>query len=234
MVLTLCITVGGIMWSSIQRDVQLFEPWRHLGRGWSKSLYASLVRVDAPGLGLLGGAVMSVARGSLIMLWASLSVIMIQFATVFSPPLLELLYASSARASVSGPRKDIGVLEGNKGLILGALGVAIHVVIFINLLFLILSGRTRPFLPRAPTTIASQVLYLCRSDRLLEEFANTSMVSKKGLATKLQYVDRKCLFGWFWWPRGQAWHVGVEQFFDGDHWWPFSFVNGTSAFSPCT
>lgn len=75
------------------------------------------------------------------------------------------------------------------------------IIIFINLFFLTFF-RTSLFMPRAPTTIASQVACICRSDKLLNDYAVTSMVSKKGLADKLGIYDRKCLFGWFWWKSG--------------------------------
>lgn len=231
-ILTLFITVGGIMWSSIQRNVQLFEPWRQLSRNQPRAIYASMVRNEAVSLGLIGSLIVSIGRGALTMLWASFCVIMIQVATVFSPPVLELLYASSAGGSAANYNPKIGVLSGRNGLILGALGVAIQATIFCNLLFLILSRKTRAFLPRAPTTIASQILYLCRSDKLLADFAGTSMMSRVSLAEKLQVIDRKCLFGWFYWRRGQTQYrfVGVEEFYREGYLEPFKFRMGLNGY----
>jgi hypothetical protein len=216
-VLTLFITIGGVMWSSIQRDLQRFEPWRRLSRPPAPAVYSSLVRSDVASLGLLCSVGLSIARVSLVALWASFCVIMVQVVTIFSPPLLELLYAASFVGPTGGPRRDIGVLTGTQGLTLGATGVAIHLVTFFNLLFLIFSGRTKPFLPRAPTTIASQIAYLCRSDRLMRDFAGTSMLSKKSLAQKLQSIERKYLLGWFWWYPGPALHIGVEEYNPAQH-----------------
>lgn len=231
-ILTLFITVGGIMWSSIQRNVQLFEPWRQLSRNKPRALYNYLVRNDAISLGLIGSIVLSIARGAMTMLWASFCVVMIQVATVFSPPVLELVYASSAGGNVSSYQPKIGVLSNKAGLVLGALGVAIQLVIFCNLLFLILSRKTRPFLPRAPTTIASQIMYLCRSDRLLMDFARTSMLPQKSVAERLNNIDRKCLFGWFRWRQGptQYRYVGVEEYHPGEYLEPFHFPMGLNGY----
>ncbi|KAF2195854.1 hypothetical protein K469DRAFT_650033 [Zopfia rhizophila CBS 207.26] len=234
MVYTLCITIGGMMWQSIQRDVQLFEPWRQMSRGQGRSIYAALVQSDVVSLGLLASAVVSMARLSLIALWATFSVVMVKVATVFMPPLFELIYAAGIDKNSPFPRHEFGVVKGSKAQALGATAVGMHLIIFCNLLFLLGSGRTRPFLPRQPTTIASQILYLCHSEKLLADFAGTSMVSNEELVRKLRYVDRTCLFGWFWWQRGQAWYVGVEEYGQGDTWAPFDFGNGIYGYQPCT
>ncbi|PVH98203.1 hypothetical protein DM02DRAFT_730013 [Periconia macrospinosa] len=232
MVYTLCITIGAMMWQSIQRDVQLFEPWRRLGLRRSQPIYAALVRSDIVSLGLLASVVMSVVRSSIVALWATFAVLTVKTATVFMPPLFELIFAAGLAHNSTSPRNAFGVLQGSKGLALGASAVGLHLIIFCNLLFLLGSGRTRPILPRAPTTIASQILYLCRSEKLLADFADTGVMSDGELARRLRDVDRTCLFGWFWWPRSQAWCVGVEEYREGDAWAPFNFWNGPNGLQP--
>lgn len=232
-VLTLCITVGGMMWVSIQRNLQVFETWRQLSSGRSRALYASLARPNAASLGVIGGAMLSMATGSIITLWAAFCVLMIQAITVVGPPLLEVAYASGLMGNMADYR-HIGVIEGKQGQALVITGIAIHIAIFLNLVFLMLNGRTRPFLPRAPTTLASQIAYLCRSDRLLFDFAGSSMLSEADLNQRLKNVERRCLFGWHWWRRGQAWYVGLEESEQGEPWQAFSYVDGIQRFNPCT
>jgi hypothetical protein len=229
----LCISLGGMMWQSIQRDVQLFEPWRRLTSVYSQPFYQALVRSDVVSLGLIGSLILGATR-SLVALWASFAVIMVKVAIIFFPPLFELAYAAGFMNNSDFELRDFGVLHGTTGVALGASAVAVHVVIFCNLLFLLLSGRTRPFLPRGPTTIANQIEYLCRSEKLLADFAGTSTMSNRQLAQKLKNVDRTCRFGWFWWARGQAWCVGVEEHGSSDAWAPFDFNNGIYGFQPCT
>jgi hypothetical protein len=230
MVMTLFITIGGLMWTSIQREVQLFEPWRQLTRGRSKALYAALKQSDSISLGLVGSFITNVVRGAFVMLWASFSVLMIQVATIFVPPLMELAWSVGLAGNMAQYR-EVAVLSGQRGMALAITGIAIHVMIFCNLIFLLASGRTRPFLPRAPTTIASQILYLCRSDMLLHDFSDTSMISNKVLEQKLKKTNLRCLFGWFWWHRG-AWYVGVEEYGTGQHWARFDFWTGVNGFNP--
>jgi len=224
---TLSLTVGGVMWQSVQRELQIFEPWQRLRKGnqsGSVSAYASLVQSDFASLGLMASLFLAVARRKIIELWASFAVLMVYVATVFVPPLLELAYAAGLGARSPLPAKMFGVMSGASALALAAAGVAVHLVILCNMFFVMLSGRTRPFLPRRPGTLASQVLYLCRSDRLLGDFRGTSTVrSQRVLAEKLGSVDRRWGFGWFYWHRGQAWCLAVEEEVSGQQWFQFSW-----------
>lgn len=228
--LTLCYTVGGMMWMSIQRNLQMFETWRQLCAGRSHSLYASLTSDNMASLGLLGSAVLSIAMGSLITFWSSFCVFMVHVVTVFAPPILELAYASGATGNMAEYRR-IGLISEKKGTVMASVVLAAHLIILLNLLILSYNGRTRPFLPRAPTTLASQIVYLCRSDRLLYDFAGTSMLSQDDLARRLKSLDRTCRLGWFWWHQGQVWFVGVEE---GDPSGWFNFHEGTCRYYPCT
>jgi hypothetical protein len=226
-VVTLCITVGGMMWVTIQRNLQRLEPWRQLSTDRPRALYASrLTRHNVADLGLIGSAMFSIVRGSLIMLWAAFCVVMIHIITILAPPVLELIHASGRSGNLAA-YNEIKILTGQKGQALGATGFAFHLVILANLVFLISSGRTEPFLPRAPTTIASQILYICHSDKLLESFASTSMLSENELSEKSKAIEQRCRFGWFWWQRGQLWCVGLEynEYIEA-HWTKFDFKRG--------
>lgn len=228
--LTLCYTVGGMMWLSIQRNLQAFETWRRLCTGSSRSIYASLASDNAASLGLLGSAAVSITMGSFFTFWSSFCVFMVYAVTVFAPPILELAYASGATGNMAEYRR-IGLISEQKGTVVASVVLSAHVVVLLNLFILTYNGRTRPFLPRAPTTLASQIVYLCRSDRLLYDFAGTSMLSKSDLARRLKTIDRRCLFGWFWSHQGQAWFVGVEE---GEPSGWFDFHEGTCRYHPCT
>ncbi|KEY69594.1 hypothetical protein S7711_06223 [Stachybotrys chartarum IBT 7711] len=226
-IVTLFITVGGMMWMSIQRSLQTIEPWRQLSDGRSQMLHKSvLTRHNVSNLGVLGSAWLSIMRGSLIMLWAAFCVIMIHTITVFVPPLLELGNAAGLDSSMAQEEREIGVLSGTRGMTLVCAGVIFQIIIFLNLIFLTISGRTRPVMPRAPSTIASQLLYLCRSDRLLSSYSGTSTLSGRQLDERLKFVDSRCMFGWFWWHRGQQEYVGLEEHHEGEHWRQFDFTHG--------
>ena len=233
MVYTLCTTIGGMMWQSIQRDVQLFEPWRQLARGRAASALETLVERDVSRYGVVHGGLFSLRKGWLVSVWASFAVLMVHVATVFIPPLLELVYAAGMVDASPFKRREIGVLTGSKGLALAITGIAIHLVIFCNLVFLLLSGRTRPFMPRRPATLASQILYVCRSDRLLDAFAGTSMASNAELAQRLSSHGGTYRFGWFLWPWRRIWFVAVEEQTPGAAWREFDFTRGTHDFQYC-
>ncbi|KXX73814.1 hypothetical protein MMYC01_209784 [Madurella mycetomatis] len=153
-VFTLTITVGGIMWQSIQCELQTFEPWQHL-RKPRQRLYEALVRSDVSGSGLLTSTVLAVSRFSIVATWAAFSVFTIYVARVFITPILELAYAAGFISSSPFPIKTFGVMSGTPALGLAVTGVAAHLVILCNMFFVMLSGRTNPFLPRRPTTLAS-------------------------------------------------------------------------------
>ena len=214
-VYTFCITIAGSMWQSIQRDVQAFEPWRQLAFGNNpKRLYDSLVRSDMLSVGLVVSLTTSIARLALISCWAAFASLMMRIAVIFLPPLFEIGYAAGlvdGRVSrPSGTTYYPGALQGSCGYALIGVGIAVHVVAFLNAIVFTYSGRCRPFMPRAPKTLASQLLYLCRSRRLLSDFSGTSMLSSAQLAERLRTVGRTCQFGWFWW-HGNQWFVGVEE-----------------------
>ncbi|KAL2810080.1 hypothetical protein BJX63DRAFT_434602 [Aspergillus granulosus] len=221
MVCILCTAVGGFMWQAIQREVQVFEPWLQLARSSrgrdspsssssSCSSFQVLVQRDIVSLGLVGGMIISLAKGWLVSLWAGFATIMVHTATVFIPPLTELVYAAGMIDTSPYEVRRLGVLSGKSGLALGATGFGIHLVILGNMCFLLLSGRTRAFMPRRPTTIASQIMYLCHSERLLAEFRGTSTLSGRELEQKLGVSCQEYRFGWFWSWQRQASFVGVE------------------------
>jgi hypothetical protein len=226
-VVTLCITIGGMMWVTIQRNLQRLEPWRQLSTDHSRALYAPrLTRHNVADLGLIGSAMFSIVRGSLIMLWAAFCVVMIHIISILAPPLLEVIHASGRSGNLAA-YNEIDILTGQKGQALGATGLAFHLVVLANLVFLLSSGRTQPFLPRAPTTIASQILYICRSDKLLESFANTSMLSESELSEKSKAIEQRCRFGCFFWHRGERRCVGLEyDEYNEIHWAKFDFERG--------
>ncbi|KAB5582273.1 hypothetical protein GE09DRAFT_1245875 [Coniochaeta sp. 2T2.1] len=223
MVFTLTITIGGMMWQSIQREVQVFEPWRRLARRErGPGLKRETVDSDTVGLGVLGSAVM----GGLVGAWSSFSMVMVYVATIFLPPLLELAYSAGYITNSPFPTQEFGVMAGSTALGLAVTGVVVHLVIFLNMVFLIWSGRTRAFLPRRPTTIASQMVYLCRSERLLGSFRGMSMVSENEIGDRLRRFERWCRFGWFQtFIGGVGWcFVGVEECSAGQGWWEFEFA----------
>jgi hypothetical protein len=130
---------------------------------------------------------------------------------------------------------DVDFFTTRLGLAMGPTGVAIHVVIFINLMFLCFNRRTEPFLPRSPTTIASQLVYLCRSDKLLNEFPGTSMLSENELEGRLENIYFMCGFGWFFQDSLQRWFVGVEKIDGQGCWHAFSYKRDRIYGSrPCT
>ncbi|KAK5651361.1 hypothetical protein OQA88_12594 [Cercophora sp. LCS_1] len=222
---TLSLTVGGVMWQSIQRELQIFEPWQRLRkRKQGGSVYDSLVQSDFASLGLLGSAFLATAKLKFIEMWAAFAVLAVYAATVFVPPLLELAYAAGLGAKSPLPSKTFGIMSGASALSLAAGGIAIHLVILCNMFFVMMSGRTKPFLPRRPSNIASQILYLCHSDRLLSDFRGTATISDRTvLAGRLDGVNRRCGFGWFCWQRGQAWCMAVEEEDSGPDWFQFSW-----------
>lgn len=222
---TLTLTVGGVMWQSIQRELQIFEPWQRLRKGKQNgSVYDSLINSDFASLGLLGSTFLAAAKVKIVELWAAFAVFMVYVATVFVPPLLELAYAAGLGARSPLPTKSFGVMSGSSALSLAAAGIAVHLVILCNMFFVMLSGRTKPFLPRRPGSIASQILYLCHSDRLLSDFRGTAnMQSRKALMDKLDRIDRRCGFGWFYWQRGHAWGMAVEETAPGTQWFQFNW-----------
>ena len=230
-VFTLTLTIGAVMWQSIQREMQIFEPWQQLRKPRSKrtSLYTDLVQSDVSSLGLAGSMALGVVRASLVATWAAFSVFMVYVATVFVPPLLELAYAAGYITTSPYPDKSFGIMSGTPALGLAVAGVVVHLIILCNMFFVMLSGRTKPFLPRRPTTLASQILYLCHSDRLLADLRGvSSMTEPREVKQRLANLDRHCQFGWFYWGRGQAWCVGVEEAVPGDQWFPFSWGAGLS------
>ncbi|KAL2210848.1 hypothetical protein CC79DRAFT_543038 [Sarocladium strictum] len=231
-VLNVFVTIGSMMWTSIQRDIQLFAPWRSLSKPPERKLSNPIWWNDPVAKGQFGSAAFGLTRGYATILWASYCVLTTQAVAVFMPPIIELAWTSGLTQDMDVPDRKIGILTGSSGLGLGASGVAIHLVVFLNLLIFTLSTVWRPFLPRAPTTIASQLLYLCRSERLLRRFEATSMTTGKELAGLLKSSQGQCLFGWFWWREGGAWCVGIEEHEQGAPWYPFDFQKGVSGAQP--
>lgn len=71
-----------------------------------------------------------------------------------------------------------------------------------------MTGQCQPFMPRQPTTLASNMLYLCNSRKLLSALRGTSVLGKGEYKRYLNRVERSCWFGWLRDEKGTF--VGVE------------------------
>lgn len=63
-------------------------------------------------------------------------------------------------------------------------------------LFLILIRWRKPFVPRKPYTLSSQILYLCHSTDLLEDLKGMSTLPSKARDTRLRQSGHKYALGW--------------------------------------
>jgi hypothetical protein len=221
-----CITVAAMVWQSTQREIHLLEPWRKLAYGHGSKLHYDLIS-----MGLIASTLYSAVKFGFIACWIGLAHLTMQLAEIFLPPIIEIGYESGYRLkgpTVSNDSQLPKVMQGATSWPTVGVGIAIEVIIFINVLVYMFSGRHKPILPRRPRTIASQVLYLCRSRRLLDDFQGTSMLDEKSVAARLDAVGRSCKFGWFWWAENQ-YFLGVEEDSGYNVFLPFDYQHGTSS-----
>jgi hypothetical protein len=85
-------------------------------------------------------------------------------------------------------------------------------IMFINFVTcLALFSRRRPVVPRKPTNMASKILYLCCSARLLQDVHDACDRTVEGRAEKLRAWKKGYAFGWFVDEERRQMRLGVER-----------------------
>lgn len=78
-------------------------------------------------------------------------------------------------------------------------------------IFFILIKWRKPFLPRKPHTLSSQILYLCHATELLEDLKGMSNLSKKARDTHVKKNGHKYALGWREDESKTSSYVGVDR-----------------------
>jgi hypothetical protein len=79
-------------------------------------------------------------------------------------------------------------------------------------IFIVMTTKRKPFMPRKPHTLSSVILYLCHSNELLEDLKGMSMLSKKARNHRLTRNNHKYGFGWVLDEAKEYSHVGIDRF----------------------
>jgi hypothetical protein len=227
---TFCFTVAARMWQNTQREIHRFEPWRKLSYGHSsRRLYDSLTKSELLSRGVIASTVYGAIKFGFVACWIGLANLTFQMAAVFIPPFVDVGFALGL--SLNGPSENTDnsqtpkMLQGSRSWSMVGIGVAIEVLAFVDVIIYMFSGRNKPIMPRRPGTIASEVLYLCRSRRLLSDVQGTSMMKEREAAALVNTAERTCMFGWFWCEENR-YFVGVEAFVDPNGYQPFNYTYG--------
>jgi hypothetical protein len=227
---TFCFTVAARMWQNTQREINRFEPWRKLACGYrTRGLYDSLTKSELLSLGAIASTVYGAMKFGFLACWIGLANLTFQMAAVFIPPFVDIGFALGY--SLNGPSENADnsqtpkMLQGSSSWPIVGVGVAVEVLAFIHVMIYMFSGRNKPIMPRRPGTIASQLLYLCRSRRLQSDVQGTSMMKENQAAALMNTVERNCMFGWFW-CEGNRCFLGVEELIDPNSFQPFNYAYG--------
>jgi hypothetical protein len=207
------ISISGCLFQWIHRDIHIFEPYRRFLHLTAPKRFRDAVGRDFISAGNILTIFRSLYRRSFLVAWTAFSSLIFLIATIFFPTIFELLFNLSTDPSFAG--KTASSLE--KVLPAGSAtyyknleywAIAIHAVLLANFIAILATGQCKPFMPRQPTTLASNMLYLCNSRRLLSALRGTSTLGKGEYERYLNTVERSCWFGWFRDEKGAF--VGVE------------------------
>jgi hypothetical protein len=218
-----CYTLGTVissaLWQMWERDISMFEPYYQLtprskGRDYSGGT-AWAVHFDfisCPSFSIIFHALRNHSR-SYLTCYISLCSFLVQVAVIILPVAFEnnMTYLEAVESSGdSGEEPNLGQLQIGASQAALYISYPIAIICFIGWLTM-MARRRKPIMPRKPFTLSSTAMYLCNSSGLLEDFAGTSMMSKKEREKIVQMRARKYRFGWFKSGKSHEWYVGVER-----------------------
>lgn len=210
---TLSLSLVAMIWQLTQRDLSMLEPYCQMrrvryirDRRDARTQRWPLTAEFASKVSSAGWAtVVAVRAGAFLLALTSLLTLFQQAAVVFFPPIWSTLYDAvrSRRASLPDAVLHGARVSAGFGWVFSALGFLAVIRV--------LRKRRRPIVPRQPRTLASQILYLCGSDKLLRAMQGTSMMRGREFDAFVGALTQRHLFGWFQQPEDGRWRVGVEE-----------------------
>lgn len=216
------ISIAGSLFQWIHRDLQIFQPYRRFLSPTPYQKFYDAASRDYITLGQLLTTVKALTVHSYIVFMTAFASIVFLIATIFFPIMYELLFniinelnprtisdGSSTQADIK-EEYDHQLPAGGQSYYQNLFywAIAIHALLLLNFISILATRQCRPFMPRQPTSIASNILYVCNSRRLLGLMRGTSCMNEKEWKEFAVKVERSCWFGW--WGDEKGVYCGVE------------------------
>ncbi|KAH6716037.1 hypothetical protein BKA61DRAFT_654913 [Leptodontidium sp. MPI-SDFR-AT-0119] len=176
------ISISGALFQWIHRDIQIFQPYRRFLSPTPYQKFYDAVSREYITLGQPLTTIKGLATHSYIVFMTALSSIIFLIATIFFPIIFELLFSILKELDPTNnadlPRLTDNMMDAyDQQLPAGRVSyyrslyywaMAIHALLLINFISILATRQCRPFMPRQPTTIGSQILLLFGAFAMLD------------------------------------------------------------------
>lgn len=181
-------TINTMSWAGIEDALRLMEPFRQLATDKPKMSRVDAVLARYEGL----NPVSRIFCGSTMVSAVSLAGLLARFFTILAPALLEILWKI---AYYHGPRLEhMPKTLKTTADVLRWINLPWGVVYFF--IWLTIFSRSAPIVPRKPTTLSSKILYMCRSEKLLND-VHEAILTGENVDEALKAQGQQYRFGWF-------------------------------------
>ena len=202
---TLVYATYTAVYQSIQHELAVLEPYYQLRRldSTTNKRHTSIALNYTP-RSLPWMPILALRTSAKILACASIMVLFQQISMIFFPPIWTTTYENLLRGIYAIPR----VLAIPTWIVLAS-SIIVALSGIISWIAELLHRR-KPIMPRQARTLASQMLYVCGSEDLLESMQGSSSMNEKEFKKHCDDLGSQYAFGWF---RGSdgLWRIGVEN-----------------------
>jgi hypothetical protein len=210
--------VGAAFYANWHLNVAILQPYYKLAQFSDGKLRgsSSALRMDFSGSPLFN----LLRPGQSFDVWLmAVCALLTQLAVIIRPAVFQnlgfitaLTLRDNSDPEISGTFANINVPAGVAPLkIVSNVFDGIYAFFALFGLLLVLTRKRKPFLPRKPYTLSSQILYLCHGADLLEDLKGMSMLSKKARDTRLKQQRHKYALGWVGHEAKTCSFVGIDR-----------------------
>lgn len=210
--------VNAAFYANWHLNVAILQPYHKLAECVQKKLQgsSSALRMD-----FTGSAISNLMRqGQSFDVWLmAVCALLTQLAVIIRPGVFQNLgfiaalgLKNSSNSLLSSLFKGTNIPAGVAPLrIISYVFDGIYLILTLFGLLLILTNKRKPFLPRKPYTLSSQILYLCHGTELLEDLKGMPTLSKKARDTRLKQNGHKYALGWVEDEAKTCSYVGIDR-----------------------
>ncbi|KAJ9606964.1 hypothetical protein H2200_008975 [Cladophialophora chaetospira] len=195
--------VNAAIYANLHLNVAILHPYHMLADCVQKKLQGSSSALRAD---FTGSAIFNFLRPeqSLDIWLVAVCALLTQLAVIIRPAGLQNLasiaalgWKNSSNPYLSSSFDDINIPAGVPPLrIILYVFEAIYWTVQFFAFLLVMMSKRKPFLPRKPYTLSSQILYLCHGTELLDDLKSMSTLSKQARDTCLKQNGHKYALGW--------------------------------------
>lgn len=198
-------TILKMIWTTLESDVRLIEPFYRLSKGKAKPQESLTLDYQGTVYGWM--PIRALINGHFLLVLVGISSVALDVLTV-------TISSFSVNSQVFLLRNKPGIDESNQDetrvsfftSVVLSMTITVFVIFTASLVYL---RRRHPFLPREPSTIAAILAFIYAS-KMLDDFVGTEHLTNRQMENKLKGLDKRYSLGWFRGRDGKM-HCAIDE-----------------------